>query len=96
MTLILDLTPEEEARLQQEAARNGVDVKQYARQRLGLTKTKPSAPDAEGQALIDLMQQWIAEDVTDDPEEIARREADWEELEKNLEANRLTLPVPEV
>ncbi len=34
MSLTLDLTPDEEARLQSAAARRGLDLPQYARQRL--------------------------------------------------------------
>lgn len=36
MTLTIELTPEEEVRLKQEAQQSGLDVRQYARQRLGL------------------------------------------------------------
>jgi len=30
------------------------------------------------------------------PSQIARREADWQEFEANLKANRVNFPVPEV
>lgn len=96
MTLIIELTPEEEARLQEMAQTKGVNMVQYARQQLGLAEPTVLVPDAENQALIDLMKQWIAEDATDDPEELARRDADTEELLKNLKANRVQFPVPEV
>lgn len=39
MTLTIDLTPEEETLLREEAARIGVDLARYARTRLGLTAT---------------------------------------------------------
>ena len=38
MTLTLELTPEEETRLQTLAAHQGMDVTKFARLRLGLTK----------------------------------------------------------
>ena len=60
----------------------------------------PSQPntkkDARKQKLIAKLEQWNAEDATDDPQEIARREAEWGEIEKNLQANRVSFPVPEV
>ena len=46
--------------------------------------------------LIAKLEQWNAEDATDDPQEIARREAEWGAFEKELESNRLSFPVPEV
>ncbi len=51
---------------------------------------------AKRQRQIALLEQWNAEDATDDPQEIARREAEWGAFEKSLEANRLALPVSEV
>ena len=37
---------------------------------------------------IDLLQSWMREDVTDDPEKIRRAEEEVEELKRNLNANR--------
>ncbi|HZT42967.1 MAG TPA: hypothetical protein VFA07_12435 [Chthonomonadaceae bacterium] len=84
--LMLDLTPAEEARLQEEASRQGVDLTQYVRQRLGLG----SPPDAENQALLDLLHEWEAEDAAMTEEEAEAAEADWQELKANLNANRKT------
>ncbi|HZO89830.1 MAG TPA: hypothetical protein VFB38_15990 [Chthonomonadaceae bacterium] len=88
MTLIIELTPEEETRLQEAARQHGLEIQEYARQRLGLVEPRLTAPDAENQALIDLMRQWMAEDATDDLEELERRDAELAELKANLNANR--------
>ena len=98
MTLTIDLT-EEEFRRVEEARRHGVNVDAMIHGIIaGLpipANIKPMLSEKQ-KAAIALMHQWVAEDATDDPDEIARREADWEEMERNLEANRLTLPIPEV
>lgn len=47
MTLTIELTPEEIDRLKREAALRGVDVTQYARQRLGLVETVRSSVTME-------------------------------------------------
>ena len=39
-------------------------------------------------SLAELFAQWQAEDATDDPEELARRDRELEELKANLNANR--------
>jgi hypothetical protein len=41
--------------------------------------------------LGELLAQWAAEDATDDPEELARRDAEWDELKANLNANRAAI-----
>lgn len=42
----------------------------------------------ENRALIELLDSWSAEDATDDPCELERREADWQALKAGLNANR--------
>ena len=83
MTLVLDLTQEEEAHLREEASRNGLEVEQYARQRLGLPM-----PDIENQTIITLLRQWREEDAAMTPEEAAVAETNWSELKINLNSNR--------
>ena len=38
--------------------------------------------------LVALLDEWEAEDAIDDPQELARREQEWETLKQNLNANR--------
>lgn len=52
-------------------------------------------PDAENQRLIDTLRAWSEEDASDDKDELSRRDAETSEFLRNLEANRLTLRVPD-
>ena len=83
MSLLIELDPEVEARLQQAAAQQGLNTNEYARRLI-----ETHLPDAEGIALANLMQSWIDEDATSDPEELEAREIEWQELKANLNANR--------
>jgi predicted DNA-binding protein len=83
MTLTIDLTPEVIARLQEAARRQGMEPTVYAQHLI-----ENHLPDEKDLALAALMQQWIEEDANADPAETARREAEWEELQANLNANR--------
>jgi len=50
----------------------------------------PLSPEEQrkrNQAAIDLLRQWREEDKTDDPEEIARRQAEWEEFRTAMSEN---------
>ena len=44
----------------------------------------------KNQAAIGMLRQWDEEDATDDPEELARREADWQEFKKGMNENSLS------
>ena len=105
MSLILDLTTEEEAHIYQEASQRGLDMTQYVRGRLDLPETKPVSewvkarrkeimdakpvgPTPKAQAAIDMLTQWKIEDVTDDEEELARRDTELETFKANMNANR--------
>jgi hypothetical protein len=88
MTLMLELTPELEDRLRREALRRGLAPEDYARDLLK-QHLPESRPDRPGDSLKALFASWEAEDRTDDPEEIARRKRDWEELARNLDRNRV-------
>jgi hypothetical protein len=48
----------------------------------------PSSIDAENDATIALLQSWIAEDATDDPEEIRKAEEELAEFKRNINAPR--------
>jgi hypothetical protein len=83
MTLRIDIDPQTQDRLRKEAERNGVEIGEYAR-KLIERHLPPELPQSPAKSLHDLFAQWSAEDATDDPEEIAARERDLEELKRNL------------
>jgi hypothetical protein len=83
MSIIVELAPEKEKALYEEARRRGVDSHEYARQLI-----EAHLPDPENIALAHLMQDWIEEDATDEPAEMERRDAEWQELKAGLNANR--------
>ena len=53
----------------------------------GTDKARPVI-DAENAAAIALLEFWLQEDATDDPEEIRKSEEEYNELKSNLNANR--------
>jgi hypothetical protein len=73
-----------EVRLRSEAARQGVEPERYATRLLA----ERLAPPQEGQSLADLFAQWTAEDHTDDPAELARRNEEFEEFKRAMNRNR--------
>ena len=84
MTLTIDLPDDVARELRNEAERRGVEVGQFAAQ---IIRENLSA--GEGVASLEaLFSQWDAEDATDDPQELARRRKEWEELKRGLNANR--------
>jgi hypothetical protein len=84
MTLVIDLTPEEEARLQAAARSLGVDPVECARRVLA----EHLPPVQPGAATLALFAAWEAEDATDDPEELAARQREWDELKADMNASR--------
>ena len=82
MTLTIELTPEEERRIQNAQAK-GFDVAAMIK---GFLAGLPQAEEED--RTLALFAQWRAEDVTDDPEELARRDAELEEFKANINANR--------
>jgi hypothetical protein len=84
MELMITLTPDEEARLRVAAANEGLDPAECAKRLL--TEHLPSLKP--GEATRALFAAWAEEDATEDPEEIARRNQEWEELKAGLDANR--------
>jgi hypothetical protein len=88
MSIEIELSAEEEARLRAAAERNGVSAAECARQLLvtQLPAAEPAAPPKD--RTLELFAQWEAEDATDDPEEIRRAEEELAELKKGLDAPR--------
>lgn len=88
MTLTLELPPEVEGALATEARRKGKTPEQLVLDDLRIRyPTSKNSPDA----MTALFAQWEAEDATDDPEEIARRNQEWETTKAALEATRFSL-----
>ena len=102
MTITLDLRPELEARLKTTAARAGLSPVKYLED--WIEQIPEVMPDEELATLIaesqeppkaastgslsELFAQWRKEDETSDPDELARRDTELEELKANLNANR--------
>jgi hypothetical protein len=88
MTLTLELPPEVEGALADEARRKGMTPEQIVLENLR-QRYPVIVPRADSMAA--LFAKWDAEDATDDPEELARRNQDWEMTKATLEANRFSL-----
>ncbi len=89
MTLTIDLTPAEAARLAAAARREGIAPAEAARKLV--TKHLPPDErevDTRNAASIALLQFWLAEDVTDDPVEIRQAEEELAEFKRSMNANR--------
>jgi hypothetical protein len=94
MTLTLELTPDTERRLRKNALACGKSLQEYV---LYLLSQLPEAPtSSEYETTLALFQQWADEDAALTPEEAAREDDDWKQIEANLQTSRLTLRVPEV
>lgn len=93
--IILDLSPSEEARVAATARQIGLAPAEYAtklvQENLPPVPAEANAPQisAKNAAAIALLQSWIEEDATDDPEELRQADADLAELMQNLNKNRI-------
>jgi hypothetical protein len=73
-----------EKRLRTQAARLGLLPDQYAAELIA----RQLPPEPREQSLAELFAEWAAEDATDDPAEIARRNAEFEELKQEMNRTR--------
>ena len=88
MTLTIQLTPSEEARLAAAAAREGLALADLAR-RVLTEHLPPVAQNGEPEdPTLALFAQWEREDATMTPEEVADENRQWEELKGNLNQER--------
>lgn len=93
MTVTLNLKPEVEATIAQKAAAEGTGVSGYLEKIIERTvRPKPRVVYSQeqltkNQAALAMLKEWDWEDETDDPEEIARRQAEWEEFRKGMNEN---------
>jgi hypothetical protein len=85
MSLIIDLDPEVQKRLEQEAGQQGIDPGEFARRLIEAGLTAPL--NARQQAVIDLLDAWMAEDATD-AVEIQRAEGELEAFKQAMNENR--------
>ena len=96
--MTITLPPHVEDRLRGEAQRRGVDAAVYARELI--EKALPAEPAAlptvgpPDQVTIDLLKKWEAESYTEDPEELARRQVEFEEFKAAMNRNRLEMEGP--
>lgn len=96
MSFIVDLPPDVEVRLQQEATRQGVPASDVAL-RLVSDNLPPAAPPQEKaapvltekqKAALALLEEWRAEYEAADEEDLAAREIALQEFAANMNANR--------
>ena len=85
MTLTINLTREEEERLHAVARKEGIDPAELGRKLV--TEHLPPVHD-ENAASIALLQAWLAEDATADPEEIRKAQEEVETFKQALNAER--------
>jgi hypothetical protein len=85
MSLTLNLPTDLENRLRLEAERRGVEPESFALSLL--EKHLVSQTVSPSNSLARLFAEWDAEDATTDPQELARRQKEWEELRASLNAN---------
>jgi len=97
MTLTIDLTPAEEARLTAAARRAGLAPAEAARKLV--TEHLPPAEQEPRKTASDLLRGWLRDEATDDPAQIQKAQAELDEFKRNINANRAAtgerLPFPE-
>src|SRR5438270_669306 len=86
----LAISPELQKRLTEAASKRGLEPAEFARQVLeehvpDMSKEKPN------KATLELLEQWEREGATDEPQEVARRQQEGDELMQNLARNRLEM-----
>ena len=102
MTLTIDLTPAEEARLAAAARRTGAEPADVMR-KLVAEHLPPAEQEARGQeprgSAADLLRGWLRDEATDDPAQIQKAQEELDEFKRNINANRAAtgerLPFPE-
>ena len=89
MTLTIDLTPAEEARLAAAARRTGAEPAEVMRKLVA--EHLPPAPEGEEDPTLALFAQWDAEDARMTPEEAAEEQRLWERFEGGVNETRQAL-----
>lgn len=88
MTLIIDLTPTEEACLTAAAQEVGLAPAELAKKLLTNQLPGLAAKGAEVDPTLALFARWEREDAGMTPEEVAEEERQWKEFKGNLNAER--------
>lgn len=88
--MTISLSKDLEQKLRQQAALRGVEPDAYAAR---LLEQSLAARDARNPTL-ELIEQWNAEDATEDPEEIARQQKEAEEFMESLAKSRIEMEGP--
>jgi hypothetical protein len=99
MTVTIDFNPQEEAWLNAQTQRQGLSPAEVIRKLVDqhiptlngtheMTEEKASVISARSAAAIAFLNRKMQEDATGDPEEIRKSEEEFEELQRNLNANR--------
>jgi hypothetical protein len=84
MTVKLELRPDEVAALKARADARGVDIETVLHDLVAQVQDEASPLSEKQKAAIALLDQWREEDETDDPEELERRDAEFEEFKANI------------
>lgn len=88
MSMTIELNPEQEARVREAAAREGLPTTEWAARKLLADLPEGLRPSPGGDPTLELFAKWAAEDATDDPEEIRKAEAQLQELKEALNDSR--------
>jgi hypothetical protein len=84
MTMTITLSQRTEERLKTEAAKRGLDASAFAAELIDLAL--PSRTDID--ATLAWLEGWDKTNATNDPDEIARREKEFEEFKEGMNRNR--------
>jgi hypothetical protein len=84
MTIDLNLSPEQQASLEQRANAKHQPVSEYVESLI------QEAIGESSNSLVALLDSWASEDATEDVQELERRSADLDDLKAGLDASRLS------
>ncbi len=89
--MVIVLSGAIETQLKEEALRRGLAADQLVEELIRQAAEKPQRP---GEATLTLFEEWEREDSTNDPHEIARRQAEFEDFKREMNATRLATDGP--
>lgn len=88
MEITIKLTPQQQSRLLMEASECNVSLMYHIKRKLGLTNSNLTPRQEMAEDVKQMFDAWRMEDATDDEEELARRDAEFETFKANMNANR--------